>query len=212
MSVSQPLQSNQIKQQTTYKDPVIKNKMHGKMITCKTCGNLIAKTAKRCPYCGAKQHQVALTACYLILIFMVIAIVAVMVNGTDSDSTVTNVNSALNSSQTVSNLIANGAIKVNCETLYKDYESNAINADKKYRGKKLVLTGTIANIDRDIAQNPYITFNVDEYGAEQIKMSFNDDDTVAKLKKGQKVTVVGNCSGTFTSSLVVLDNCSIVNQ
>jgi hypothetical protein len=106
--------------------------------------------------------------------------------------------------------ITDGAIKVDYKTLYKDYEDNAISADKKYREKKLVLTGAIANIDRDIAQSPYITFNVDEYGAKSIKMSFDNDDTVAALKKGQKVTVVGTCGGTFASTIVVMSNCSII--
>lgn len=106
--------------------------------------------------------------------------------------------------------VTDGATKVDYKTLYKDYEDNAISADKKYRDKKLVLTGAIANIDRDIAQSPYITFNVDEYGAKSIKMSFDNDDTVAALKKGQKVTVVGTCGGTFASVVVVLNDCSIV--
>lgn len=106
--------------------------------------------------------------------------------------------------------ITDGATKVDYKTLYKDYEDNAINADKKYRDKKLVLTGSIANIDRDISQSPYITFNVDEYGAKSIKMSFGDDDTVAALKKGQKVTVVGTCNGSFMSTIVTLSDCAIV--
>lgn len=103
-----------------------------------------------------------------------------------------------------------GAIKVDYKTLYKDYSDNPINADKTYKDKLLSLTGTIANIDRDIGKNPYITFNVDEYGAQSIKMSFDSDDTVAALKKGQTVTVVGTCDGTFASTIVVLSKCEIV--
>ena len=113
-------------------------------------------------------------------------------------------------SKPASSSIADGSITVDYKTLYKDYEDNAISADKKYRDKKLVLTGTIANIDRDIAQSPYITFNVDEYGAKSIKMSFDDDDTVAALKKGQRVTITGACSGMFASVVVTLDDCAIV--
>jgi hypothetical protein len=113
-------------------------------------------------------------------------------------------------SQVSSKSITDDAIEVDYKTLYKDYDDNPINADKKYRDKKLILTGSIAKIDRDIGQHPYITFNVDEYGLKSIKMSFNDDDTVAALKKGQEVTVVGTCSGTFASTIIVLNDCSIV--
>lgn len=37
-----------------------------KIVKCKTCGAEIAKTANRCPNCGAQQHIAALTAVYLI--------------------------------------------------------------------------------------------------------------------------------------------------
>lgn len=104
---------------------------------------------------------------------------------------------------------ADDTMKVDCQTLYKDYENNPIKADSKYRDKKLKLTGTIANIDRDIGQSPYITFNIDEYGLKSIKMSFDDDSAVINLKKGQKVTVEGTCGGTFASTIVVLNDCSI---
>lgn len=114
------------------------------------------------------------------------------------------------SSATPESKVTDGATTVDYKLLYKDYGDNPISADKKYKDKKLILTGTIANIDRDIAQSPYITFNVDEYGAKSIKMSFNDDDTVASLKKGQTVTVVGTCGGTFASTIVMLNDCSTV--
>lgn len=106
--------------------------------------------------------------------------------------------------------LTSDAIKTDCKILYKDYEDNAISADKKYKDKKLILTGKIANIDRDISKSPYITFNIDSYGAKSIKMSFNDDNAVASLKKGQTVTIAGTCGGTFASTIVVLNNCYVV--
>lgn len=55
----------------------------GKMIRCKSCGRDIAKTAKRCPYCGAQQHVIALSICALIVVVTVFAVVAVLVNSGD---------------------------------------------------------------------------------------------------------------------------------
>lgn len=147
----------------------------------------------------------------LFALFIIIALVIPEDNSESNNEVATNTNSTVSSSKAATSSESD-TTKVNYKTLYKDYDANPINADKKYRNKKLILTGTIANIDRDIGQNPYITFNVDEYGAEQIKMSFDDDDTVAKLKKGQTVTVKGTCSGTFTSTLVVLNDCKIVTK
>lgn len=145
----------------------------------------------------------------VVLLFALIVITAIIEpSGGSGNAVAADTNSA--TQQASSESLTAEAVNIDYKTLYKDYEDNAISADKKYRGKKLVLTGAIANIDRDIGQNPYITFNLDEYGAQSIKMSFDDDDTVAALKKGQKVTVVGTCGGTFASTIVVLNDCAIV--
>lgn len=50
----------------------------GKLVKCNTCGAEIAKTAKRCPKCGAQQHIVALTLCWLIAFAGIAACVAII--------------------------------------------------------------------------------------------------------------------------------------
>ena len=47
--------------------------MKGKIVQCKTCGAEIAKTANRCPKCGARQHQVALSICAIIVVLTIFA-------------------------------------------------------------------------------------------------------------------------------------------
>lgn len=46
----------------------------GKLVKCRACGADIAKTAKRCPKCGAQQHIVALSICALlgVVVFMLV--------------------------------------------------------------------------------------------------------------------------------------------
>ncbi len=156
-----------------------------------------------------KYMPLKVIGCVLLgcLVFMIV-IVAIdsAVSGPSSKST------AVQSASSES--VTNGATKADYKALFKDYKDNPINADKKYKDKKFVLTGTISDIDRDIGQSPYITFDVDsditakDYG--NIKLSFSDDDAVASLKKGQKVTVVGTCDGTFTSTLLTFSDCKIV--
>jgi hypothetical protein len=150
----------------------------------------------------------------IVLVSIIVPIVLICILATafpddNSSSAVaagTNVASKLPSS----NSSKDSVMKVDCNVLYKDYKDNPIKADSKYRDKELQLTGTIGSIDRDIGQSPYIVFDLDEYGTESIKMSFDDDKIVASLKKGQKITVRGTCGGTFTNTLIVLNNCSIV--
>lgn len=56
----------------------------GKMVKCKTCGQDIAKTARVCPSCGAKQHNLALSICAIIIVLTIILCVAVIANGGNS--------------------------------------------------------------------------------------------------------------------------------
>lgn len=49
-----------------------------KLVTCKTCGAQIAKTAKVCPSCGAKQHKGAHIAAGIVGVLAVVLIIAVI--------------------------------------------------------------------------------------------------------------------------------------
>ena len=104
---------------------------------------------------------------------------------------------------------------VDYNTLFQDYQDNPINADKIYRNKLLRLTGDIDTIDREISQAPYITFNVGgEYSFNDIRMTFkkSEEDKIAALKKGQKITVNGTCTGTLLSSTVALKDCYLAGD
>ena len=49
-----------------------------KMVKCKTCGAEIAKTAKTCPHCGAKQHTVALSICAVLVVLMIFSCIGII--------------------------------------------------------------------------------------------------------------------------------------
>lgn len=56
-----------------------------KLVKCKTCGTEIAKTAKVCPKCGAKQHQGVYSLCVVIILITLFACIGILVNS-DSDT------------------------------------------------------------------------------------------------------------------------------
>lgn len=58
--------------------------MKTQLVNCKSCGAEIAKTAKACPHCGAKQHRGVLKTCIIILL-IVIVISAIIANGEKND-------------------------------------------------------------------------------------------------------------------------------
>lgn len=59
--------------------------MKKKMKKCKSCGAEIAKTASRCPNCGARQHQVALSICAIIIVLTVVACMAILIPAMNGD-------------------------------------------------------------------------------------------------------------------------------
>lgn len=72
-----------------------------KLIKCKTCGAEIAKKAKTCPRCGAKQHQGAYIAISIIVVFVIIVAIGIAVGNNDSNLT-SNQKGASNSNTTIS--------------------------------------------------------------------------------------------------------------
>jgi hypothetical protein len=64
--------------------------------------------------------------------------------------------------------------------LYKDYTENPIAADEKYRWKILQITGNIDTIDREISQNPYVTFEVEFFKNIKIIFSKSQEKDIAK--------------------------------
>lgn len=93
--------------------------------------------------------------------------------------------------------------KLASAVLWNEYEENEVNADTKYKGKILEVTGMIDNIGTDITNTLYITLEGDDFVG-SIQCFFNDKykSDVAKLTKGQKVTIRGRCEGKFLNVLV----------
>lgn len=60
--------------------------MNNRLVRCKTCGAEIARTASRCPHCGAQQHVGALCACVLIALAAAFACIFVAVRGIGGES------------------------------------------------------------------------------------------------------------------------------
>jgi len=103
------------------------------------------------------------------------------------------------------------AIEVDYKKLHSDYMDNAIKADGEYKNKMLILTGEISDIDREIAGNPYVIFDVDGV-LNNVRITFkkSEEEKVAEFEKGQTIKIVGKCGGTLLSTTVALSDCLLV--
>jgi len=98
-------------------------------------------------------------------------------------------------------------ISVSALDLFAAYSANEVAADKKYKGKRLKVTGLILRI----RTGPFVVLEADRsdaFAGVDCTFSRKDEDDVASLKKGEIVTILGTCEGYLLGS-VGLQKCAI---
>ena len=131
--------------------------------------------------------------------WVLIVIILVIGIGSSGDSKNNTIQTSTSTEQK-SQVKQEEVMEVDYTLLHQDYMDNPISADAKYKGKILKLTGEVYNIDREIAGNTYITFNIGgQYSFKDVRITFkkSEESKVAQLKKGQTVTIKGECIGTL---------------
>lgn len=101
-------------------------------------------------------------------------------------------------------------IAIQAKNLTKEYDDNELAADGKYKDKLLAVTGKISNIAETLGN---ATVQLEGHQMLQTVMcSFEDDQkaTVATLKKGQTVTLVGTGDGSTGGLYVGLQKCTVM--
>lgn len=161
-----------------------------KMSKCKTCGEMIAKNAKVCPKCGAKQKGHA--GLIIVVVVIVLLLLALISNGGSSGSTASNSSGASSESQKAEEPVTYTDVSI--ADMMNELENNAAAASDKYKDQYLSITGKLSNID---AQGSYISIvDPDDQFAFtgcQCFIKGNEEiaNTVKTLSKGDIITVKG---------------------
>jgi len=95
-------------------------------------------------------------------------------------------------------------VNVSAQTLVEEYTANEKDADQKYLGKTVVVSGAIAQI---LSQDPLTILLEGNSGYVQCEFS---PDSAPSLKEGANVTVEGLCTGYLMD--VILTNSKIVTD
>lgn len=92
---------------------------------------------------------------------------------------------------------------VSANQLYSEYNSNEVAADAKYKGKVVIVSGTIQDIGKDIMDDAYIVIGGQGFlDGVQCTFTKGEQSSVARLSKGQQVTVKGVVAGKMGNVLV----------
>lgn len=105
------------------------------------------------------------------------------------------------------------AYLVSAEALHAEYAANEIAADEKYKGKLIVVFGSLAEIRKDAFDNAVLDLAT---GKSQLslyevhcKLRESEQGQAASLGKGTVVFVKGRCDGFLLKS-VMLSDCAIL--
>ena len=104
-------------------------------------------------------------------------------------------------------------IELTAQELYSAYEANQVAADAKYEDKTLIVTGVVDSIGKDILDTPYVTLTSSgAFAVWGVQCMFDDEHEpeLAKLTKGQMVTVQGKCDGYLLN--VLLRDCTLIGS
>ena len=100
---------------------------------------------------------------------------------------------------------------LSANTLFKAYDRNSVAADAKYEDKIVVVSGTIQNIGKDIMDTAYLVIGGSGFlDGVQCMLPRGQEGLVARVSKGQYVTLKGKVSGQIMGNVIV-NNCSFSN-
>ena len=104
------------------------------------------------------------------------------------------------------------ALAVEASRLAADYEANEVAADAEYKGRRILVSGTVDGISKDFADTPYVSLAGDQF-LNDVQARFADQDlgTLAKLSKGQKVYFVCEVRERVLTQ-VMLGHCLTVDS
>ncbi len=88
-----------------------------------------------------------------------------------------------------------------------DYDNNSINAESKYKDKKIYVKGTIEDFGTDITGESFLSFKTEKFLA--FKCYFKDKNDLVKLSKGLQIKVYGEFKGELIK-ILTMNECSIV--
>ena len=187
------------------------------MTTCKACGKEIAKGVKKCPHSGKDQRNFFMKhkIISIIAIFIVLGVIGSVTGGKDDSakttSTTTSTESTASTKSTSEDVKKEEeAITVSAVDLGKAYNDNEVSADKQYKGKNAVISGTIKDIGVTMGQTYVVLSSGDDFALTDIQCFFKDQteiDKVAGLSKGNSVTIKGKIDGK--SMNVGVNDCTL---
>ena len=89
---------------------------------------------------------------------------------------------------------ASKPVKVQAKQILKQFEDNEAAADGKYKGKNLQVSGVVDKVDTELLDDEQYVVRIgagSDFELTTVNCNDQSSSDVSKIKKGQKITVVG---------------------
>jgi PKD repeat protein len=99
-------------------------------------------------------------------------------------------------------------ISISVGALVGEFEANEVAGDLKYKGRLLAVVGYVESIDSSIGISVVLVDAPDDWTGVRCYFPESEAPDVANLRKGDLVTIVGECMGMLAFN-VGLDHCRV---
>lgn len=107
--------------------------------------------------------------------------------------------------------IAHIDVQRTASQLQADYDANEIAADQEYKGKKILLSGTVESINKDFTGDGYLTLRSSSPLGVQARLSDRGMQGASLLEKGTQIYLVCD-PGMRVATIPVVDRCQRFSQ
>ena len=100
-------------------------------------------------------------------------------------------------------------LQVSAVDLHEAYDANEIAADTRFKGKKILVTGTVESIDKNAFDQPYLSLaSGNDFTAVHAELEDGSVQKAATLAKGLEVTLSCTGSGRLMGA-AMLSDCTL---
>lgn len=193
------------------------------MKLCVECKTAISTDANPCPHCGKKNPHGASKIVVFGLPFLVCCFVLARCLGNDhSSGPSSDAQAAPDPAQQApaaarppqpklaqqAAQAPSAAMRVSAKQLWDDYQANEVRADEQYKGKSLLVTGTVQSIDKDFMDNIVVVLATpNQFMGIHATLQDSQKAMASRLSKGHQITMVCNGQGMVVGD-PVLEDCA----
>ncbi len=175
------------------------------MNKCPQCAGEIEAKVKKCKHCGSDLRGFA--AKHPIITFLLVLFAIGMVGAAMNPPKEGERRGSSSGNTPQKKAAAKIDFTVSATDLVQAYKDNEVAADVKYKGKALKVTGIVTSIKKDITSEIYVTLKGTGFRSVQCYFEDSENSKVANLKKGDELTVIGDCHGLMMN--VLMKECEI---